>query len=98
MARALVVLLLVGCHPYVTAGYGARGGGNGPLAQLSDEIVARQTAGSGVTVLPAAKGRDYAVAMGAGVPAFKLELGIQPQNFSGDALSFSPSSRRFVSA
>lgn len=99
MLRTLVLLMLVGCRPYMAAGYDTMSGGTGPLAQVSsDNQVARPAEGADVVAAPTAPGRNLAFAIGGGVKDFRIELGVQPRNVSGDSFSFSDSSKRFVTA
>jgi len=98
--RALLIIGVAGCTPYMSAGYDATTKIHGPIAGLVNQPSASvRTDGPPA---PAPVTDSYSFAIGGGIPAFGVELGVHlhevnSQSFSVPSLtSFDPTSPRYL--
>ena len=87
MTRWSVVLLaLVGCTPYMSAGYDAHSSIKGPIANMVTQPAATARDASG-TVAPVEDTRSYSFAVGGGGKRIGFELGTHLHDVKGASFS-----------
>jgi len=91
MLRWLVLATaLMGCHPFVAAGYDMSTRVGGPLSSVvaaPATPAARSTTTTPAAPLPPTSGATYAFAFGGGSKNFAIEAGLQAQNVSSASFS-----------
>jgi len=89
---AAAAIALSACHPYIAGGYDPAASIHGPLAQVATAPIATARSTSIAAAAPAdsastSAGDSYSLAIGAGVRAFTVEVGVHAHGLTSGALT-----------
>ncbi|MEO6776088.1 MAG: hypothetical protein ABI467_24210 [Kofleriaceae bacterium] len=105
MLRWVLLVFVVGCHPYLSGGLEMSSKLAGPIATMMQQPVASARGATAFADAPTvldttqAPARTYSVAVGS-APArdFHIELGLHAHDISSDSLEMSPSSSAYLAS